>query len=464
MTSKFQTSASRRRGSPAHAARRHLSRSLTVTLMITILSTLSISPALARNDSERIRVLEEKLERAMQAVESLQQQVTALEQRVIAGQTQTVDLPQQYQQAPAVSPDADAQIQEFEARLEETEQLISEIDGRVGNRAVTRAFDAKTLNIGGFLDLGTTHAQGADGSATSFNRQVFELLLSANLYGDWDLFLAQAFARKSAADFSDRRNPDFADINSISTDTVLAWANYRHNDWLNLQAGRFITPHGIVNIEHFPALLLDPEQPQFLRPFNGQTLFPNFMDGLQVHGTRFFGETGQSSLNYHIYTGNFAGNAGHFNYGGRLAYTAGSSGLTLGANLAGGERTDQVNSDYRLYGADLRYDKGPLLWKNEVFVTDEDRGGDRFAFYTQPAWRMSDRWTLFYRFDYLDAGADPANLIEVGRSTENVLGLSFRPNSNVHLRSIWSYKSFDSTNLLSSDDAWLWELSATMSF
>ena len=155
---------------------------------------------------------------------------------------------------------------------------------------------------------------------------------------------------------------------------------------------------------------------------------------------------------------------GHFNLGGRLAYEMGRWGITLGANLAAGSRVDGFDSDYYLYGVDLLYDEGPLLWKNELFLTDEDRGGDRLGFYTMPIWRFNSRWAVFYRFDYFDAASNPATLVQVGESTENALGISFKPNSNIHLRNIWTYRSIDATNTLPSANAWLWQLSATVSF
>lgn len=403
--------------------------------------------------TDRIEALERKLEQALEVVEGLKREVEAL--KGAANDAQPVG---------ANPPELELRLSEVEERVEDTEELASDLDERVGSRAVVNAFDAVELDFGGFLDLATTHVEGEDSSATSFNRQVFEILLGAELSDRWSLFVAQAFVRKSSANFSDRRNPDFGDLGGVTTDTVIAWGNYRHNELFNLRAGRFITPHGIINIEHFPALLLDPEQPQFLRPFVGQTIFPNFSDGFQVHGSRFLGADGDNHVQYHVYTGNFAGNATEFNYGGRVAWTLGSSGLTLGSNLATGSRIDEFDSDYYVYGADVLYDKDKVLWKSELFFADEDRGDDRFAFYTQPAWRFDDRWTVFYRFDYLDAGSDPLTLRELGQSTENVLGLSFRPNPNVHLRNIWTYKSFDSTRLTPSADAWLWELSATFSF
>ena len=85
---------------------------------------------------------------------------------------------------------------------------------------------------------------------------------------------------------SERRNPKF--LMNSSTPLIIAWGNYAYSDALNIQFGRFSTPHGIINIEHFPATLLDPEQPQFLRPFSGQTIFPNFVDGIHLYGNYFF--------------------------------------------------------------------------------------------------------------------------------------------------------------------------------
>lgn len=122
-------------------------------------------------------------------------------------------------------------MKNLEERLDSVEDSVANVDQKVGSRAVVNAFDAVEFNFGGFLDLAATHVRGEDSSATSFNRQVFELLLGATLYENWELFVAQAFQRKTSVDFSDRRNPDFANRDSpVDTDTVIAWANYRHED------------------------------------------------------------------------------------------------------------------------------------------------------------------------------------------------------------------------------------------
>lgn len=430
----------------AQKVRKKLVRIFAVALVSTVWFSLPIATS-AETDAERIEALEKKLQRTLELVESLQHAINNMKEALASEAEETT----------AVS-------EEVEERLDEVEELAYDLDERVGSRAVVNAFDAVELDLGGYLHLVGSYVHGEDNSLASFNRQVFDVLFSATIADNWDLFVSQAFIRNADPDFSDPRNPDFAELDKVKPDTVIAWANYRHHQLLNIRAGRFTTGHGIINREHFPALLYDPSHPQALRPTNEQIIFPHFTNGVMLHGGRFLGEESEDYLAYSTYIGNFEGNASHFNLGGRLAYEMGRWGLTLGANLAAGSRVDGFDSDYYLYGVDLLYDEGPLLWKNELFLTDEDRGGDRLGFYTMPIWRFNSNWAVFYRFDYFDAASNPATLVQVGESTENALGISFKPTSNIHLRNIWTYRSIDATNTLPSANAWLWQLSATVSF
>lgn len=420
------------------------------------------SPAFAQedggeDDDARIEELEAQLNEAMRLIRSLSEEVDALKQ-------EKAERPAPRPRAPSVA-DGPTQevITELDERVTDLEDVVDGVSEQVGSRAVVNAFDAVQFDLGGFLDTAATHVIGEDGSATSFNRTVFEILARARLGKDWELFVAQAFVRNAAVDLSDRENPTFADINSpVATDTVIAQATYTYNDWVRLKAGRFITPHGIINIEHFPALLLDPEQPQFLRPFPGQTLFPNFSNGFEISGSGLFG--GDNILSYHAYAATFSGNNSRFNYGGRLAYAFTDWGVTFGANVLQGERDRSVDSDYFLYGFDVLVDAGPVLWKSEFFETSEDAGIDRLAFYTQPAYRVTPKVTAFYRFDYLDAGSDPVTLQEIGISREHAFGLTFKPVSNVHLRSIVTFRSLDETPTAIEADVTQLQLSGTFNF
>jgi len=368
--------------------------------------------------------LHESLATTRAQLEALQKKVVELEAQLNQPQSTPIVSVQNRQTS---------DITNLEERVDELEVIALETDERVGSRAIVNAFDSIELDIGGFFDAAATIAIGEGNTEASFNRQVFELLAKAQLGEDWEFFVAQAFVRNAPLVFTDtesRTDPTFNNNNSpVATDTVIAWGQYHHSDALNIQFGRFVTPHGIVNIEHFPASLLDTEQPQFLRPFPGQTVFANFTNGVNIHGSKFLGK---STLTYAAYGGVWAGNSTSINFGGRLAYQVSDTGLTIGANAMSGDRSS-MTSDDRFYGGgiDILFDKGPVLWKSEIFATSEDAGSNRLAWYTQPAIRLSDLWTVLYRYDFLDNGAIG------GKAVEHVGGIVFDPISNVRLRLLY---------------------------
>ncbi len=378
--------------------------------------------------------LEAELSQALLAIEKLEAAVKFLQVKSLLGS----DLP-------ASQPDHDENNNGFvttdvEERVEELENIVTEIDQRVGSRAVVSAFDASRFDIGGFFDGAVSAAFGGGSNNSAFNRQTFEILAKAQLGKDWDLFVAQAFIRNSPLTFTEpagHLEPTYGNNNStVVTDTVIARAQYSHSDQLNVQFGRFITPAGIINIEHFPAILLDPEQPQFLRPFSGQTIFANFTNGIHIHGSTFTGPHGKSTLSYNAWGGGFAGNSNAFSFGGRLSYTLGETGITVGINAMSGDRIRDIASD-RFYvgGADLHFDKGRWIWKSEIFYSAEGAGDDRLAFYCQPGFRILPNLIGFYRFDYLDKG------LLANESIEHVAGITFNPVQNVRLRGIFRNRS-----------------------
>lgn len=389
-----------------------------LVLASALISLLSFSSATSAADSTSTRI--EKLDRTVQALEA---ELNALKaERGGQGNQQLIE------------------------RVDEIEEAVFDVSERIGSREVINAFEGMSVDIGGFLHSTYTTADGEDGSAHSYNRNVFELLVRADFNKNWSAFIAQAFIRESDINFDDpgqRRDPSFRQLSK--TPQVIAWSNYKYNDALNVQFGRFITPHGIINIEHFPAILLDTEQPLFLRPFGGQTLFPNFVSGAQIHGKKFTGSG--DSLNYNFYVAEFAGNNEDLIAGGRLAYTIDKLGVTIGVNASNGDRSVGTSSEYEMFGADLLIDKGKLLWKTEYFSTNEDAGRDREAYYTQPAWRLSDRWTVFYRYDFLDNGALS------GDQTENMFGVNYTPQTNIRLRLTYAQREIEAGTTFFDDDS-----------
>ncbi len=330
---------------------------------------------------------------------------------------------------------------ELESRVDDIEEIAYKNNEKLSDRAVVSAFDATSFDIGGFFDAETSVVIGEDGATASFNRQVFELLAHADLGERWDFFVAQAFVRNAPLTFTDPDGvftPEFGNNNSpVVTDTVIAWGQYHHSDQLNVQFGRYITPIGIINVEHFPASLLDTDQPMFLRPFPGQSLFANFTNGVNINGTFYTGASGQNTVEYSVFGGVWAGNSTNYTAGGRVRYNLGQSGFSFGANLITGDRSSALDDDrFVTVGADLFYDANNIIFKAEAFLSNESSGDNKYAFYVQPGYRLAKYLTGFYRFDYFDEG-----LIRKPR-TEHVLGIVFDPISNVRLRGIYRRNSF----------------------
>lgn len=435
---------SRSKSSPAK-----LSRLLIGAMSCLILCVVS-STGLAQSNDE-IRALRKQLQRSNQLIQQLHGRVKELEQREDgSGGASASD----------------------EARLEAIEDVLMDLDERVGSRGVVHLFDGMSLDIGGFLTQSFTAVHGDSSTESSFNATQFELLIKAQVTNNLSLFGALGWLREADLDFSDPQNPFFRNF-ANRTPGIIFWGNYQHNDAFNIRAGRWVTPHGIINVEHFPPVLLETNQPQFLRPFPGATMFPNFMDGVNFHGKFFVGDQGRDVFSYDAYVGQFTGGASKdYIGGGRIGYQFGDSGWTIGGNYSHGRRTARASvpftpghftivpannltsNSYDLVGLDVLYDKGSILWKNEVFYSFEYGEDNRLAFYTQPAIRLNDEWLMFYRFDYLDPGQN------LGKSTEHAVGINYLPVPNLRIRAVYFLKNFD----LTEDEAGVFQLSATLSF
>ncbi len=356
-----------------------------------------------------------------------------------------------------------------EARIAALEDMFLDMDERVGTRGLVQAFDAISIDIGGFLTQSLTVVKGGGSSDASFNNTQFELLIAAQITEEVSFFVAQGFLREADVDFTTPSMPFFRK-SAVRDPLIISWANYKHSDAVQVRVGRFVTPQGIINIEHFPPVLLDINQPMFLRPFSGNTIFPNFLSGAQVHGKFFLGEGGEDVLSYVVFSGAFTGSdADDFISGGRVQLVLGDSGFTVGGNFTHGHRTAMPGSlgnmsivpggslttnDYNVGGADLLYDKGAILWKTEYFYSGEQGNEDRTAFYTQPGYRVNDKWIVFYRYDYLDPGQG------LEQSTEHMVGFNFLPVSTVRIRAVYIRKEFKGTD----DEADILQLSTTFSF
>ena len=367
---------------------------------------------------------------------------------------------------------------EVNERLDYLEEHITDLDDRVGSKTLVHAFDALSLNLGGFITQTGTFVDGEGSSEFSFNQTFVEILISAELNEDWSFFSALGYLREADLNFfgddpavKNTKKPFFEDF-ANRTPLIIAWANYRHSDEFAVQFGRYITPHGIINIEHFPPALLEINQPQFLRPFPGSTLFPNFLNGVKFHGKKFFAE---NYLDYNVYSGVFvADDADDLVSGTRVGFNFDRSGIKLGFNYSHGSRSKSgataasfspesysisptrslTNNSYDTIGLDFLLNKGKLNWKNEIFQSYEYSTDNRTAFYTQPAFKLNDRWILFYRYDFLDPGQS------LDKAVEHVFGFNYLPIPIIRLRGAYFHKEFDKAHT----EVDILQFSATVSF
>ena len=90
---------------------------------------------------------------------------------------------------------------------------------------------------------------------------------------------------------------------------------------VNLRGGRFFTPAGIWNIDHYP-----PFVPTQERPLHVRNIFPQIFDGAMVYGTRPV--AANTFLKYDLYLGNGEGNTGK-NDGNREKAVGLNAGLLL---------------------------------------------------------------------------------------------------------------------------------------
>lgn len=359
--------------------------------------------------------------------------------------------------APEIAPTNAAPIHEtlgiLEEDLADQDERLAELEEQVGQRGVVHAMDALKLDLGGFISQTFTSISSDDDFQSSFDLSQFELFIAGEVSEKLTYFTILEFKRQADIDHSDLSHVVFDPFGN-DAELELAWFNYRCEDQYQVRVGRFITPHGIINIEHFHPTLLHIPYPMFMRQGEDPTFFPRFLIGAQLHGFRYMGPCEADRFEYNIYTGSQKETGSKFLLGARAAYTFGESGLTCGVNYGYGTHGEEpTDNKYNFGGFDLLYDRGRVLWKNEFFASVEDGADDRLGFYTQPGWRWCDNVILFYRFDYLDPGRGLENQLE------HVVGINYLPMPLLRLRAALTLAKFDNRA-----DHQMLQLSTTISF
>lgn len=268
--------------------------------------------------------------------------------------------------------------------------------------------------------------------------------------------------------------PDPADLErpiqwgGISIERV--YLEYEINQWLTIQAGSFLTPYGIWNVDHGSPTIIPVTRPYII----GESLFPQQQTGLHLYGKR---PVGNYQLRYDATLTNGRGTFAAVRdfddnkaIGGRLELEAPwLDGVRLGISGYLGRFTDRpadvivvdpagklVNTtppgtsyDERAWGLDLLAHRGPLHIQAELVGNDRHyrtgaravaRGGfapnGRYVgAYALVGYRL-DRWWQMMPFVELEVdrmrsspelGEDPVAVQATG-------GLNFRPDPSVALK------------------------------
>ncbi len=242
---------------------------------------------------------------------------------------------------------------------------------------------------------------------------------------------------------------------TLSVLPVLAWAATLGEDpeaALHFTPRRFAAPFFATRVEDTSPAALDSIRTE--RAFRKLAI-------AQVH------RSAADTLQYDVYAG-IATNDQNSTLltGARVGYTFGhdvwSFGILYGHGLAeqhnlfaGRTQEDAAaESTYRIVGLDVLYDNGRFSLEQRIaygVYGDETR---RFTFFSQPALRLTQEWTVFYRLDHLSLGQG------MPKSTDHVVGMKLTPIARLFVRAEWSVHNADSA----AEDGWGFRLLGTLRF
>jgi len=214
-----------------------------------------------------------------------------------------------------------------------------------------------------------------------------------------------------------------------------AWMEYSQNRLLNVRVGKQLSPQFWWQ-NHYPNLTLSTDQPIYLRE-----LFPPELVGVTVHGTAAR-PSGQSelALNYRVYLSNnqFEGNSqadlrDAKSWGGRVQVRLPTGGRLKRFDVAGDLYrgrialvTNELVDDH-VYGLESQIEIDRFQLQAE-YARGRTLGQTRYGYYLQPAVRLADTWTTFYRIEQLDSP-------RIQRAElRHLAGLNFRPYAQIAVK------------------------------
>ncbi|MFT4514095.1 MAG: hypothetical protein ACI89X_001234 [Planctomycetota bacterium] len=357
------------------------------------------------------------------------------------------------------------ELKALRERIDEIEDMQVDHSDRFGDRALVQAFSARNLDFGGHVTSLFTHIEGENGSDTGHLVSLIELFIKADLDDEWSLFASPGFytfngglldnpATATAGDPS--FTADTATVENLFVSRI--YGEWRPADAFHLQGGVVGSPHGTTNREYFIPARTIAANPLSSRVFLSNQLFPQYLRGVKATGKLAVGNT--NWVEYDVYLGGESDNASDATYGGRVGYVLGDLGLTVAANAGRGTRQatnspltnfgllqspfpPSFNStrDYEFAGLDVDWRSRDFIFKGEAYVSSEKGFADQRALSAETTYFVHPQWGISYRYDFYDAGGDltnaafgPQTVVDLGHSSEHVVGVSFNPHPSVRLR------------------------------
>jgi hypothetical protein len=207
-----------------------------------------------------------------------------------------------------------------------------------------------------------------------------------------------------------------------------AWMEYNHHRLLSVRVGKQLSPQYWWQ-NHYPNLTLSTALPIYLRE-----LFPAELVGVTVQGSaaRPVG-TSEFGVGYKFYVANnnFEGNSRSDRRDGKSWGARGQVRLPTGGAL---RRFDAAVDVYRgnvglannelaednVVGFETQLEVSQFLFQSE-WARGKSQGQTRTGYYLQPAVRIDEDWTAFYRLEQLES----PRIVRAER--RHLGGLNFRP-------------------------------------
>jgi HAMP domain-containing protein len=383
--------------------------------------------AFAQSESERVRELERKLEKSMEAIEQLTRRVNELER----GQ-------------PAAKPVAPAKAEAPEARIEALEKSVAQMASPHADHAESG------VPVHGFADVSYEHSSSPRDVA---HKSGFSI-------GNLDFFFTPNFDRiRMLAEL----NFEVNEAGALSTDLERLQLGYTFSDSLTAWMGRFHTPYGYWNAAfHHGAQIQTVTRPRFVDFEDKGGILPAHSVGIWGNGQVAMGP---GKLRYDAYVANgsrivdgiidfnahrddnsnkaLGGNIGYRFDGGALdGLLVGLHALKEDVSVYQGEAL-QARTQLNFTGGYFYFDSEPWEAIGEYYrFRNKDLSGGSgthasWAAFLQVGHTFMDRWTPYYRWE--KTSLDQADLYfaaqESGRSyTRHVLGIKYALNPNTALK------------------------------